>query len=132
MNKSQPRDSPGQCAVEAMNLYQNGLSEDDFVKLITGEMTVNAARGKMGLPQLNDPMMDRLIIVDLVGICQIMRPDTVHKAAVDGKVAYAKFLRSFTQEDLERREAYLHELFAKGRITEDIVKLLCAEHMLPL
>lgn len=128
-------DYPGECAIEALNLYlrdQDVMDEDDFVKVMIGEMTVNAARSKMGFPPLTNPAMDKLIIVDLVGICQIMRPDTVHKAAVNGKEAYAKFLRGFTQDELERREAYLYELFTEGRITEDIVKLLSAEHMLSL
>ena len=128
-------DYPGECAIEALNLYlrdQDGMDEDDFVKVMIGEMTVNAARERMGFPPISDPAMDKLIITDLVGICQIMQPDTIYKAAVDGKEAYAKFLRGFTQEELERREAYLNELFAEGRITEDIVKLLSAEHMLSL
>lgn len=120
------------CAREALEMYMDGLDEETFIRMITGRMTVNEARAKLQLDPLDDPNMNRLFIVDLVGIHTILRPGTVYKAAYDGKAAYAEWLGKASKEHLESREAELDESLASGRATEDMVQLLRTERMLAL
>lgn len=112
------------CQRQVLALHAAGLDDESFVKMTTGRMTVNEARGKLQLAPLKEKGAERLFFLEPTGIIPSLKPSTLRKAAEYWAAVEAKLHADGLQQIMDERHRAIREDLEKGVIDQEVAELL--------